>query len=449
EKDYLKKGIITACFLPPQEIRDGVVTLQVVEAKMGDLHIKDHKYFDKENVEFYWTLKKGGILRYDKLSKILYLANKNTDRTVRSTLHAGKTPGATDVTLDVDTRFPVHPTGSIDNEGAISSGKWRYGVGIRDNNFLLVDDILIAGYTFGKHFLGIYGYHSVPITNIGTSIMYGYSYSQSSPKKQFGVFGLESESRTTSLFVHQDLFQKGSYKGEAYMGFEAKDKKTNIYQGAVNRDRLRILRFGGNMIHEYPGAMTYMNPELSQGINGFGARGRTPLSSREASNTFTKFNLSINHTRGLPFNIRGVWKFKWQWASEILTPQEEFSLGGINSVRGYPSGDFLADNAVQTNFEFLVPAYFIPENIKIPYLDDRPLKDNVTGVVFFDYGWGQKRGKKLTEDDDASMAGIGVGIRLRAMKFGVIRFEWGFPVGDKPLTETAPGRFHISIDLKY
>jgi hemolysin activation/secretion protein len=132
-----------------------------------------------------------------------------------------------------------------------------------------------------------------------------------------------------------------------------------------------------------------------------------------------------------------------------LTPQEEFSLGGINSVRGYPSGDFLADNAVQTNFEFLVPAYFIPENIKIPYLDDRPLKDNVTGVVFFDYGWGQKRGKKLTEDDDASMAGIGVGIRLRAMKFGVIRFEWGFPVGDKPLTETAPGRFHISIDLKY
>ncbi|MGB2879302.1 MAG: ShlB/FhaC/HecB family hemolysin secretion/activation protein [Candidatus Omnitrophota bacterium] len=449
EREYLRRGIITACFVPPQEIRDGVVKLQVVEAKMGSLHVNDHKYFDKDMVKFYWTIKQNQILRYDKMSKSLYLMNKNADRTVKATLHAGDKPRTTDVTLDVDTRFPIHPTGSFDNEGTVSSGIARWGVGLRHNNFLFVDDILLLGYSFGKHFLGIYGYHSVPITNFGTSIMYGYSYSQSSPKKEFGSFGLESEARTTSFFVHQDVFQNGSYRGEIYTGFEAKDKNTDIYQGAINRDRLRILTFGSNMIHEYPGAVTYMNPEFTQGINGFGARSRSPLSSRQASNTFSIFNLNINHTRSLPvFDLRAVAKFKGQIASEILPPQEEFSLGGINSVRGYPSGDFLADNAFQVNFEILIPAYFIPEEIKLPF-DDRPFKDDITGVVFFDYGYGQKRGKSQTERPDDSLAGVGVGLRIRAMKFGIVRLEWGFPVGNRPITQTAPGRLHVSIDLKY
>jgi hemolysin activation/secretion protein len=255
-------------------------------------------------------------------------------------------------------------------------------------------------------------------------------------------------SQAASLFVHQDIFQKADYKGEVYFGFEAKDKTTWVYDGTTNRNRLRILTFGSNLIHEYPGTITYINPEFSQGINGFGARGKSPLSSREADNTFSIFTLNINHVRALPLNLRAAVKFKCQIASEVLPSQEEFSLGGIDSVRGYPSGDYLADNAFQTNFELQIPAFFIPENIKIPY-DDRPLKDNITGVAFFDYGYGQKRGDRSTEQKDDSLAGLGVGVRLRVFKLGVIRLEWGFPVGDKPLTETAPGRFHISIDFQY
>jgi hemolysin activation/secretion protein len=448
ERDYLKKGIITACFVPPQEVRDGTVILQVVESKMGDLDIQDSKYLDEDILKFYWTIKPGQVLRYDKMSRCVYLMNKNPDRTVKATLYAGKKPGTTDVRLDAETRFPVHVTGSFDREGVVSTGKERWGAGVRHNNFLFVDDTLISGVSLGQDFYGVYGYHSVPITNMGTSIMYGVSYSEASPKKEFTDLGLKSVSQAASLFVHQDIFRKADYKGEVYFGFEAKDKTTWVYDGTTNRNRLRILTFGSNLIHEYPGTITYINPEFSQGINGFGARGKSPLSSREADNTFSIFNLNINHIRALPLNLRAAVKFKCQIASEILPSQEEFSLGGIDSVRGYPSGDYLADNAFQTNFELQIPAFFIPEDIRIPY-DDRPLKDNVTGVAFFDYGYGQKRGDRSTEQKDDSLAGLGVGVRLRVFKLGVIRLEWGFPVGDKPLTETAPGRFHISIDFQY
>ena len=95
---------------------------------------------------------------------------------VKASLYAGEKPRTTDVTLDVTTRFPLHFTAGYDREGTPSSGKDRWTVGALHNNFLFVDDTLIFGYTFGKNFYGIYGYHSVPITNFGTSVLYGYSY---------------------------------------------------------------------------------------------------------------------------------------------------------------------------------------------------------------------------------------------------------------------------------
>ena len=192
-----------------------------------------------------------------------------------------------------------------------------------------------------------------------------------------------------------------------------------------------------------------MNPELTQGINGFGARSRSPLSSRHAQNTFTIFNLNINHTRALPvYDLRGVVKFKAQVASEILPPQEEFSLGGLYSVRGYPAGDYLADIAFQTNLELLIPAFFIPEEVKLPY-DKKPLKDKITGVIFFDQGYGEKRGALPTETQKDNLLSAGAGLRINVFDKGVLRMEWGFPFGEDPLTERASSRFHISLDLQY
>lgn len=448
-REYLRKGVISACFVPPQEVREGVVTIQVVEARMGKLNITPHKYFEEDMLRFYWDIRPGEILNYEDMSRSLYLMNKNPDRTVKATLYAGEKPRTTDITLDTVTRFPFHFTWGFDREGTPASGKERWTVGVLDNNFLFVDDTLIFGYTFGQHFYGIYGYHAVPITDFGTSVMYGYSASQSIPQKQYALFGLESESQTASVSVHQDLFQKGAYRGEAYIGFDAKDKTTWVTQGTLNRDRLRILNFGCSMIHEYPGAVTFMNPELSQGINGLGARDTSPMTSREASNTFSIFNLSLSHTRALPNDFRAVFKFKCQLASEALPSIEQYSLGGMNSVRGYPDADFLADDAFQTNFELLIPPFMLPEEIRLPVIGRLSIKDLLTGVVFFDYGYGQKRGNRANEENFGSLAGMGTGLRIKAFNRGTIRLEWGFPYGDRPQTETSNARFHIAIDLKY
>ncbi len=447
EREYLRKGVIAACIVPPQEIKDGVVVLQVIEAKMGELKIKPHKYFKKQRLIYYWSIEPNEVLQYDKMSRSLQLMNKNPDRNVRAMLHAGKKPHTTDVILDVNTHFPLHVTSTFDREGSVFTGKRRQTFGLRHNNFLGYDDILLSGYTFGDDFSGVYVFHSVPVTNFGTSLMYGYSYSKSFPKKEYEVYGIDARAKNISFFVYQDLFKKGKYYGDVHFGINANDKTTKMNTGTINRDRLRVLVMGGTFIYRQPGNVTYIRPELSQGINLFGARRKSDFSSRGAKNTFTKFNLGIEHRRILYGSIEGRVKLATQLSSTKLTPQEEFYLGGIDSVRGYPSGDFLADTSFQVNIEILTPPFFIPATIKLPYMRYH-LKKYITPVIFFDYGWGEKRGPQAGEKKSANLAGAGLGIRIRLFKWGILRLEWGFPVGDKPITESSHSRFHMAVDFQ-
>jgi len=454
ERAYLKRGIIAACFIPPQEIKEGVVTLQVVEAKMGEVDIRSHKYFRKDRINFYWSLKPGEVLRYDKLSRNLQFMNKNPDRVVKAALHAGKKPGTTDVTLTPETYYPIHAIATLDLEGSASSGILRTGLGVKHNNFLALDDTLISGYIFGKHFKGIYGYHSVPITPFGTSIMYGYTYSAALPEGDFAYLGLDMRSKNSSFFVYQDLFDKEKHIGNIYAGFEAKNKKIRINTGALNRDRLRIIRTGGTFNYKDTEGMVSFKPEISQGIDAFGARDRDRFSSRSAKRVFTKFNLTTQHRRRLPFNLQANFKMKSQLVFTKMTPQEQMSLGGIDSVRGYPYGDYLADSAIQTNVEFLIPAFLLPKELKIPYAS-RPLKEDVTGLLFVDYAHGARRGANVwTENDRVNLMSAGAGIRVNVFDQAIVRLEWGFPLGDrklwgrKPTSGSPAGRLHLSIDFE-
>jgi hemolysin activation/secretion protein len=140
-------------------------------------------------------------------------------------------------------------------------------------------------------------------------------------------------------------------------------------------------------------------------------------------------------------------KFNCQFAGEKLASQEEFPLGGIDYIRGYPSQDYMADNAFRANCELLLPSFWIPEDLRLPY-SDRPLKDDITCLLFFDQGYGEKRGILPGEIKNVYYAGYGPGIRIRVYDQLLLRLEWGFIAGDRPITEMATSRFHFSLSFE-
>lgn len=449
ERDYLRKGVIAAVFVPAQEIKDDTVVLQVVEAKMGELKVQDAKYFNNKRLFKYWKVPEDSILRYDLISQGIQMMNKNPDREVKAALFAGKKPGTTDVLLTPKTRFPAHATYSFDNEGIATTGKKRVGYGLRYNNFLGLDDTFLGGYTFGRSFGGTYFYHTVPIGYKGASVLYGYSRSESKPLKEFVGTGLKSEAVNSNISIRQDIYKKDEYVGEVFFGFDAHDKTIKTNTGPINRDRARIFSIGGNFIKRKLGSTTSVSPQYSHAVSMFGATGHNnPLASRGAYPVFDKFNLSVQHKRVMPFNTQVNLRFKSQLTDRKLTPQEEFGLGGIDSVRGYPASDYLADNALFTSVELLIPPAFIPAEWKIPFAEDT-LRNQTTLVGFIDYGWGKRLGALPTEKGHVNLLGIGQGIRFNLFNQALLRMEWGFPIAaNNPETEGGRGRFHFSVDFQ-
>jgi len=449
EQAYLERGIIAAVFVSPQEIKDQTITLQVVEAKMGALETQKQKYFNKDRLSYYWRIKPGEVLHYDKLSKNIKMMNKNPDREVKSTLVAGKKPGTTDVALSAKTNFPIHFTSSFDKEGITSSGKSRIGLGLRDNNLLGLDDMLLAGYTFGSEFSGMYAYHNIPISPFGTALIYGYSYSRSTPAKEYTPFAIDSQARNASVSLYQDLYKKDNYLGEVYLTFDAKDKTITMNTGTYNRDRLRIVRLGGNLVLRDMSSVTYLSPEVSQGVEAFGAMPENnSLASRGGKPSFNKFLIGVQHKRNLPFDLQANLKVKAQYAHQKLTPQEEFGLGGINTVRGYPADDYLGDRAVLTNAELLIPAFFIPASWRLPYAQDS-IKEQTTLVAFIDYGRGSRIQPADSDKKTKNLLGMGGGLRFNVFNQALLRLEWGFPIADnRPITESGRSRFHFAVDFQ-
>lgn len=453
EREYLKRDIIAACFLPPQDIKDGAVKLRVVEAKMGNLEVKKMRYFSEDRIRYYWSIAPGEVLRYGEISRSLQIINKNPDRMAKAALHAGDKPETTDVVVEAATNFPIHMTAMLDREGIISTGKLRRGFGVVDNNLLGLDDSLVLGYIGGTSFNGAYGYHRVPITNFGTTIMYGYNWTTSSPKKNYEVYDMHSTVESYSVFVYQDLFEGSDYRGEISAGLEKNNKRviSGIYND-LNIDKLTVSTVAATLVKRVQGRNISFRTAFSQGLNFLGSRPKNPLSSRLAGSTFSRFQVSANFRQALVKNYQANLKFTGQAASEKLTPQYEMYMGGIDSVRGYPSGDYLADSGIYANLELLVPMPFLPEWVKVPY-GERPLKDDITGVLFFDYGIGSKRGKIQGEQSVDRMASIGVGVRVKLMNQALLRLEWGIPLDpmvNRPITEGGGNRprLHFSIDFQ-
>lgn len=448
ELAYLERGIIAACIVPPQDLIESIVAIEAVEAKMGRLRYEEHPHFYAERLSDMWIPESHKVLRYNELMKSLFLLNKNPDREVKSTLMKGEEPETTDIQLNVKTSNPFHITGSLDNEGAPATGTLRKGLGWRYNNLLGFDDHVIAGYSWGDHFDNMYFYHTVPVSKHGTSLVYGYSYSKSFPKKDVEELLLDARSRTISFGVHQDIFSDGKYRGTANVTLDVKNKSTSSILGTINKDSLRVLRMGGYFYLDGFGGVTTVEPKLSYGLDCCSATTDLGITSRGAKPGFTKFNLGIQHQRLIPGNLLAIMKLKGQISSNKLAPQEQFYLGGINSVRGYPSGDFSGDDAFLSNLELQYKLPLKYENLHIPFEEETLLKD-MRIVGFYDHGWGNKSNHAGTEQDTANMVGVGGGLHLRFAKSSLLRMIWGFPIGDEATSMATDSQFHFALDFLY
>ncbi len=127
---YRKKGYLASCTLPEQDITEGVVQIDIVEAVFGGvkfdgLYKRNFIRVKPAVIERYIeaAAPKGVVLNQDKLDQGMLLLEGLAGIKVESTLQAGQTDGTTDLLLKVKDQPLVSSQITLDNSGGRQTGR--------------------------------------------------------------------------------------------------------------------------------------------------------------------------------------------------------------------------------------------------------------------------------------------------------------------------------------
>jgi len=453
QQEYRHRGYITTfVFIPPQRIEDGQVQIKVIEGKVGDIRVEGNRYFRKKLILAYSEIEKGEVLQYSELRKYLYDLNQNPDREARAILRPGKESGTTDIIVNIKDHFPLHVGFTMDNQGVKTSGDERFGFTLRDNNLFSFDDILLGGVVFGQNFGAVFTQYLLPIPAIQTKLIAGFSHAQVSPKEGLKPFSVNGTSETYFFRFEKALWDTtiGSvgFSFGLNAGYEFKESRTKVLSGTFQRSRLRIARVGATIREEDRFGITNMSHEFAFGIDWMGAAVFVdPAASRQGVEPqFFRYRSSTTRNQRMPFGTRARIHFEFQIPSHKLPSQEAFYLGGANTIRGYPEGDYLGDAGYLLNVEYFVPSFFFPKHWKLPF-SDQNMRNQLQWVAFFDHGYGILRGPTARETYQRYLTGVGGGLRIGLFKNLFGRVEWAIGIGDHPQTEDRRSQFHFRLQL--
>jgi hemolysin activation/secretion protein len=436
---YRKRGFITSrAFLPPQKIAEGIVEINVVEGKMGDIiEVKGNRYFKTKFLKSKIPLKKGDPFDYNLLRKGLSEINQQPDRFAKATLMPGKEPQTTDMALEVKDRLPIHVAFEWDNFGSRYIEKNRYTVRLIDNNLFGFDDRLVLNFPMAEasHYFQTSGIYT---THLAHWELGGYAtHSRVKLGEDYEDLSVRGKSRIYGVFASHPLITKDNFTLGFNIGFDYKDITNYQNEAVTSHDRIRVAKTGLDIDATDNFGRTIISNELDFGIPEImgGLSDKDPRSSRAgAGGDFIKDIINVMRLHRMPFSSNLLWKNQFQYTPDILASAEQFQIGGVSNVRGYPPAEVVGDRGFSTTFEWSFPPYLVSRNFKVPFSKAK-FYDAYKTVIFYD--WATTRLKKPTgtEEKNRTLHSVGCGLRFNLPEDFSLRLDLAWPLDNTPSDE--------------
>ncbi|MFH0985929.1 MAG: ShlB/FhaC/HecB family hemolysin secretion/activation protein [Candidatus Omnitrophota bacterium] len=451
KRHYREKGYIAAyVYLPPQTIVDGNVEIAVIEGALGAIEVTGNKWVSQRTIKRFLPFNPGQILFYDNLQKALSFINKHRDVRAKAILKPGKETGTTDLEIDVKDKFPVHPGVDVNNLGTPNTGKTRVGFSLTDTNLLGFMDQLSSRYQLGSRSWSVGADYNIPVHSSGTLLGVSYTRSNVDLGGDFESLNITGDATTYGIYAIQPIIRKSWVETSLNLGFDWKSVKNEMLGQKSGVDELRILNAGVSPEFTDRWGKTYFPNSFHFGFSGFlGASHKNdPGATRPGSGgQFFIYRSSLMRYNRLPWGMMYTFRGQTQLTNTPLAPSEQIRLGGAFAVRGYPEGEYLADYGAFMTNELLVPTYFFPKDWKLPYAQE-PLREQVQGVTFFDFGGGALRKPMNGEKHSRTLAGTGLGVRIRLFDKIYARVQWATPTGSKA-SNGSESAFYYGVSAEF
>jgi hemolysin activation/secretion protein len=355
---YRDHGYLVArAWLPPQEIRDGVVTLAVLEGRIGQVVLNNQAGVAANATAPVHRLQPGDAVNSQVLEGALLRLTDLPGVEVTSTLRPGASIGASDFLVDLLPAAPLTGSVDLDNFGNRYVGAERLGTSLYWNNpASLGDQLSLRAQTgAGDYRYGRLGYQ-VPFGPYATRVGAAWSTMHYELGKDFSSLDASGEASVGSLYVQQPLLR--SRRASWYAALQYDDKRLQDDVGATGTRSRKTLQNGtasfyGNFVDALGGG-------ASNSLNVSYTRGQLDLdsiselidrASARSSGGFGKWSLSYQRQQRLPGGWLLTINANGQWAEHNLDSSEKLSLGGATGVRAYPQGEATGDSGHVVNLE--------------------------------------------------------------------------------------------------
>ncbi|MGK7953172.1 MAG: ShlB/FhaC/HecB family hemolysin secretion/activation protein [Xenococcaceae cyanobacterium] len=244
-------------------------------------------------------------------------------------------------------------------------------------------------------------------------------------------FNIESESTDYEFTYRQPLIQKPTQDLAIGIIFSRKDSKTTLGGNSFQLSRgteidgqthISALRFFQEYTTRNAKQVFAVRSQFSLGIDAFDS---TTNDGDLPDSQFFSWRGQAQYLRLLTPDLTLVLRSDLQLADRSLVSVEQFSLGGVYSVRGYRQDILLGDNGWFNSAEIRTTIVRIPAwetSLQIaPFLD--------IGKVWNTDKFGDTDNVDLDLDTN-TLVSTGIGLRLQVSDRFAARLDWGIPLVD-------------------
>lgn len=415
EKRYADAGYITvAVNIPEQTVREGVVRLEVAEARVGRLRVRNSRYYSLGRIKGAApSLAEGTVPQLAGIQRDSEVLNRLPGRTVTPQLKAGVEPGTVDADLNVEDESPFQASVELTNQYSANTKPLRLSGSVGYDNLWQLGHAISLQYTT-----------SPEDPEQTSAVAATYTFRIPEWKESLVLYGITSSSNVATLggvnvigdgtivggrgvlplpglpdFYHTLMFGLDWKDFGERQVFGADESETPITYTTATIEY--------NATRPDAQGMTTASLAATFGLRGLGDPDDKFAQKRTgASGDFSYFRAGLERQQILPAAFELTARFDGQLAGQPLISNEQFSAG-VSSVPGYLESEELGDNGWIAALRLSTP--------NLGTLLDPAVVEDWRIYTYGDFAELWLQDVNPGQDDEFQLASLGFGSRVKLL----------------------------------
>lgn len=404
---YVNAGYINSgAVLPDQKVADGIIEYRIVEGTLTDISITGVERLSQDYVRDRLALGGATPLNVGALQdRLQILLQGPFVARINAELSPGDRPGEARLNARVEEGPRGNFSVSMDNDLSPSLGNVRLNLRGQRYSPAGRGDILSGEIEHAQGYSKLAADYGIPLDADDTTFDIFAEWTDSSVvEKPLNALDIQSRASTLGFRVSHPVLRTAREQLNLAAGLDLRRSETDLlgagfaFSPGVEPDgssKVGVVRFVQDYVGRDRARVIAARSTISWGIDAFGA---TNQGGTLPNGKFLAWLGQFQYARRLGVsNKQLVFRFDGQLSSQPLLPLEQFSVGGMRTVRGFRRNQLVRDQGYATSLEFRLPI--------MRSEDGKPL---LQLAPFVDVGGAWYKGRATTQPQILSSAGLGL-----------------------------------------